>query len=112
MQQLGAKTAKTYIRYVSQDFYGSAVLAKVKKSKMDRPAIKDFVYGGMMELMRNRHYYYNSGVGSSYNHWTEEGRAALADYMNLVAGKMWEAEQRELDARAKEMVLKELKSKS
>jgi hypothetical protein len=79
---------------------------------MDRPAIKDFVYGGMMELMRNRQYYYNSGVGSSYNHWTEEGRAALADYMNLVAGKMWEAEQRELDARAKEMVLKELKSKT
>jgi hypothetical protein len=66
----------------------------------------------MMELMRNRHYYYNSGVNSSYNSWTEEGKNALADYMTLVAGKMWEAEQLELDARAKELVLKELKTKS
>jgi hypothetical protein len=28
--------------------------------------------------------------------------------MNLVSGKMWEAEQVELNARAKELVLKEL----
>jgi len=78
---------------------------------MDRPAIKDFVYGGMMELMRNRQYYYNSGVGSSYNHWTEEGKAALVDYMNLVASKMWEAEQRDLDSRAKQQVLDNLLKK-
>jgi regulator of sigma D len=86
-------------------------LAKVRKSKMDRTAIKDLLYGGMMELMRNRQYYYNSGVNSTYNRWTEEGQAALADYMNLVSSKMWEAEQTELNARAKELVLKELKSK-
>jgi len=84
----------------------------VKKSKMDRPAIKDLLYGGMIELMRNRQYYYNSGVNSTYNNWTEEGKAALADYMNLVAGKMWEAEQAELDARAKELVLKELRNQN
>jgi hypothetical protein len=84
----------------------------VKKSKMDRIAIKDLLYGGMLELMRNRQYYYNSGVNSTYNSWTEEGKAALAEYMTLVAGKMWEAEQVELDARARELVLKELKTKS
>jgi hypothetical protein len=84
----------------------------VKKSKMDRTAIKDLLYGGMLELMRNRHYYYNSGVNSSYNSWTEEGKEALAEYMTLVAGKMWEAEQLELNARAKDIVLKELKSKN
>jgi regulator of sigma D len=78
---------------------------------MDRTAIKDFVYGGMMELMRNRQYYYHSGVNSTYNHWTDEGKAALADYMTLIAGKMWEAEQVELNARAKELVLQELKKK-
>jgi hypothetical protein len=32
--------------------------------------------------------------------------------MNLVAGKMWEAEQIDLNSRAKELVLTELKSKS
>ncbi len=78
---------------------------------MDRTAIKDLVYGGMLELMRNRDYYYNSGVSASYNHWTEQGRIALADYMNLVAGKMWEAEQAELDRRARDLVVKELKGK-
>ena len=78
---------------------------------MDRTAIKDLLYGGMMELMRNRQYYYNSDVNSTYNSWTEEGKAALAEYMTLVAGKMWEAEQVELNSRAKELVIKELKSK-
>jgi hypothetical protein len=76
---------------------------------MDRTAIKDFMYGGVIELMRNRQYYYSSGVSSAYNHWTEEGLVALTDYMALVTGKMWEAEQLELDARARELVLKELK---
>jgi hypothetical protein len=77
---------------------------------MDRPAIKDFMYGGVIELMRNRQYYYSSGINSTYNHWTDEGKAALADYMTLVSGKMWEAEQAELNARARELVLKELKN--
>jgi hypothetical protein len=79
---------------------------------MDRGAIKDLLYGGIIEMMRNRQYYYNSGVDSSYNCWTEEGKVALAEYMNLVSGKMWDAEQIELNARARELVLKELKTKS
>jgi len=77
---------------------------------MNRPTIKDLMYGGVVELMRNRQYYYSSEVSSNYNYWTEEGKQALADYMNLVSGKMWEAEQSDLDARARELVLKELKS--
>jgi hypothetical protein len=112
MQRLGAKIVKTRGRLGSLGFYVSAAFQKVKKSKMDRPAIKDLLYGGMIELMRNRQYYYNSGVNSTYNNWTEEGKAALADYMNLVAGKMWEAEQAELNARAKELVLKELRNQN
>jgi hypothetical protein len=112
MQRLGAKIVKSRIHSAFHVSFDSAVLAKVKKSKMDRTAIKDLLYGGMLELMRNRHYYYNSGVNSTYNSWTEEGQAALAEYMTLVAGKMWEAEQVELDTRARELVLKELKTKS
>jgi hypothetical protein len=84
----------------------------VKKYKMDRPAIKDFMYGGLMEIMRNRQYFYNSGVGSAYSHFTEEGHKAIQEYMTLVAGKMLEAEQNELDARAKQLVMKSLKGES
>jgi hypothetical protein len=112
MQRLGAKIVRTRGRSGFRGSYDSVVLAKVKKSNMDRTALKDLLYGGMMELMRNRQYYYSSGVNSSYNSWTDEGKEALADYMNLVSGKMWEAEQVELNARAKELVLKELKTKS
>jgi hypothetical protein len=111
MQQLGIKTAKTFGRSGFQGSLDSVALARVKKSKMDRRAIKDFAYGGIMELMRNRQYYYNSGVGSSYSHWTDEGKEVLIEYMTIVAGKMHDAEQAELDARAKELVLRELKGK-
>jgi hypothetical protein len=79
---------------------------------MDKSAIKEFMFGGLLELMRNRHYYYHSSVGQAYCHWTEEGQKALAEYMNIIGYKMLEAEEKELDKRAKEMVLKNLKGES
>lgn len=78
---------------------------------MQRPAIKDVVYGGMMEIMRNRQYYYHSSVGSVYSHFTEEGREVMMEFLNTMGGKMMEAEHQELDARAKEMVMDQLKNK-
>jgi hypothetical protein len=79
---------------------------------MDKGAIKDLVYGGLSELMCNRQYYYKSSVGSAYGHWTEEGRTALCEFMNLVSIKIHDAELAELDARAKEMVINQLKNSS
>lgn len=76
---------------------------------MHRSAIKDMIYGGLMEVMRNRNYYYHSGIGSNYSHFTEEGHKAVLEFLNVMASKMMEAEHEELDARAKELVLKELK---
>jgi hypothetical protein len=76
---------------------------------MDRGAIKDLTYGGLMELLKNRTYFYNSAVGAGYSHWTEEGKQALAEFFNMVGHEMLRAEERELDARAKKMVLDELK---
>lgn len=76
---------------------------------MDRQAVKELMYGGIMELMRNRHYFYHSTVGAEYSHWTEEGQKALTEYMHLIGYKMLQAEEAELDKRAKDMVLKNLK---
>jgi hypothetical protein len=84
----------------------------VKKSKMDRLAIKDFMYGGLMELIRNRKYYYHSAVGAGYSHLTDEGKTALAEYMNMVSWKMLEAEEIDLNNRAKEQTLNALKGES
>jgi hypothetical protein len=76
---------------------------------MDKQAIKDLMYGGVTELMRNRQYFYRSSVDAQYSHWTEDGQAALAEYMNIISYKMQETEEVELDTRAKEMVLTTLK---
>jgi hypothetical protein len=84
-------------------------LQQVRKSNMNKDAIKDFMYGGVAELMRNRTYYYYSSVAPEYCHWTEEGEQALAEYMTLVGRQMLMAEEKELDQRAKDMVLNKLK---
>ena len=76
---------------------------------MDSESIKELMYGSIKELSRNRKYYYHSTVGINYSHWTEEGVKALSDFMNLMAYKMHEAEEAELNKRAKELVVKGLK---
>lgn len=78
---------------------------------MDRQAIKDLMFGGITELMNNRNYFYWSSVGSNYSHFTDEGRQALAEFMEMIGPKMKEAEEKSLDKRAKDLVLKELKTK-
>jgi hypothetical protein len=87
-------------------------LQKVKKSKMDKQALKEFMYGGFSEIMNNRQYFYKSSVGHGYSYFTEEGEKALVEYMNLVSWKMIEAENNELNARSKEIVMKTLKGEN
>jgi hypothetical protein len=81
----------------------------VKKSKMRKDAVKDLMFGGVSELMKNKHYYYFSSVGSAYCHWTEAGKQALQEYMDLMAFKLYEAEVEDLDRRARELVIGALK---
>ena len=76
---------------------------------MDKSAIKDVVYGGLEELIRNRHYYYHSSVGAGYSHLTDEGKAAVSEFVDLMAWKMKEAEDADLDQRAKKQVIDQLK---
>jgi hypothetical protein len=76
---------------------------------MDSTTIKELIYGGVSELMKNRRFYYHSTIGESYSFWTPEGTEALLDFVMLMSKKMIEAEEVELDKRAKAMVLKELR---
>jgi len=76
---------------------------------MDKQAVKDAMFGGIMEMMRNRKYYHFSSVGGNYSHWTDEGKEALQEYMQIISYKLWEAEEADLKNRSKEMVLKGLK---
>jgi hypothetical protein len=112
MRRLSAKIVRTRIHSAFHVSFDSAALQKVKKSKMDRGAIKDFIYGGLSEIMNNRQYFYKSTVGQGYSHFTEEGEKALVEYLNLVSWKMIEAENNELNARSKEMVIRGLKGEN
>lgn len=76
---------------------------------MKKEAVKDLLYGGLMELLNNRNNYYTSGVGSSYNHFTDQGKDAIQEYLKEMATLMLVAEKESLDKRAKDMVIKELK---
>jgi hypothetical protein len=76
---------------------------------MEQGAVKALMYGGLQDLLRDRRYYYHSSVGLSYSHWTEEGKVALIDYMNIIGWKILEAEEVVLNKRAKELVIKGLK---
>ena len=81
----------------------------MKKYKMDKTAVKDLMFGGIHELMKDRKYYYHSTVGQSYSYWTEEGNKALCEYMNIMGWKLKEAEEADLKERSKQLVLNGLK---
>jgi hypothetical protein len=78
---------------------------------MKKSAIKDLCYGGMLELINNPKFYYHSSTGSTYSHLTDDGKAAVIEFMDMIAFKMKQAEDADLDQRAKQQVLDQLKNK-
>ena len=79
---------------------------------MQKGAIKDLIYGGLEEILGNRNYYYHSSVGRDYSHLTDEGKVAIVEFMDLMAWKVKEANEEDLERRAKEQVMSALKGKS
>lgn len=78
---------------------------------MEKQAIKDLLYGGVSELMKNQRYYYRSSVGKSYCNWTDQGEIALKEFVTEITHFMTAADAAELDKRAKEQVMEALKGK-
>lgn len=78
---------------------------------MKRDAVKDLIYGGLTEITRNSKYYYSSSVGSNYNHLTETGKEVVAEFMEDMIRVIHKTEQADLDQRAKDMVMDNLKGK-
>lgn len=76
---------------------------------MEKQAIKDLIYGAINEMMQNRRYYYRSSVGKDYSHWTDEGKEAMNSFMKDITQYILDAENADLDRRAKAMVWSELK---
>lgn len=76
---------------------------------MEQQVIKEFIYGGLSSIIANRNYYYK-GIGYDYSHFTEKGEEAVKELMNLMAWKIIQANEADLDKRAKDMVMKGLSS--
>jgi len=76
---------------------------------MEKQAIKELMYGGLKEIMNNNRYYYKSSVGKNYSSFTSAGKEVVQEFVTDLAGYIVEAENAELNERAKDMVLKELK---
>ena len=73
---------------------------------MTETDIKNVLYGSVRELTLNKQYFY-----SGYKpHFTEEGRRVMADMLDLYAEKIQEAINVADEQRAKDLVIKELKS--
>ncbi len=103
--------------YVKRLVKTGRVLERVRSNNgvpkmLEKNAIKDLFYGGIMEILRNDRYYYNSRIGSEYNHFTEKGKEAMDEYLKSMASLMLKAEEESLNKRAKELVLKGLKGET
>ena len=79
---------------------------------MDKHAVKDLIFGGLHELMKDRKFYHHSSVGQNYSYWTDEGKEALAEYMQVMSWKLKEAEEADLKKRAKDMTMNALKGEN
>lgn len=67
------------------------------------------LYGSIAELAKNSKYYNNSPFGGKYCYYTEAGEQAVMEILQVWTLKVLEEQQRSLDQRAKELVLKGLK---
>lgn len=66
--------------------------------------------GAIKGILSDHKLYYHSNIGNDYCHLTDSGKAAVAEIVNMFAPRMIKAHEETLDNRAKELVLKELKS--
>ena len=99
-------------RYGFRVSYDLEDLNRAKKCKglvMEKQAIKELMYGGIKEIMNNSRYYYRSSTGRQFSSFTENGKVAVEEFVTEIAAYITDAEAAELNQRAKDMVLKELK---
>ena len=81
---------------------------KVKRLTMKSESLKDGLYGGLSEILKNPRLYYHSIVGGEYCKFTDKGREEIIKWLEMHAVAIIKHEEEVLDARAKELVLKEL----
>ena len=84
---------------------------KIKLGSMRKSAVKDQLYGSILEMMNNRDYFYRSDIGKhhEYSHWTDLGKEELLDFVMSHSRRMLTAEDEIVRNKAKEMTFESLK---
>jgi hypothetical protein len=84
---------------------------RAKRSSMRKTALKDQLYGSILEMMNNRDYFYRSDIGKhhEYSHWTDLGKEELLDFVMSHSRRMLTAEDEIVRNKAKEMTFESLK---
>ena len=79
---------------------------------MNKQDLKNILYGSIYELAKDRKNYYHSNFGNNYSHFTPEGEKAVLELLQVWVYSMLQTEEKELDRRAKDLVVKELKGEN
>jgi len=78
---------------------------------MKKEAAKDLLYGGLLEIMQTREFYYNSGMRGSYSYFTDIGKEAVAEYLDAMANIMLASADAYIDQQSKDLIMKGLTTK-
>lgn len=82
---------------------------RIKVNYMKTPLDKQ-IYAGLIEILKDKKYYYQSGIVSDYNKLTDEGKEAVLEFVHIMAPHMIKYDNQMLDERSKKMMMDVLKS--
>jgi hypothetical protein len=71
--------------------------------------VQSMIKGSLHSVVQDRNYFYHSSTGPNYSHLTEEGQEMLIKSMNVLLPLLADAEQRDIDRRAKQITFDMLK---
>ena len=80
-----------------------------KNFDIKRSMNKDLVYGGLLELAKNRLVWHESGVSPEYSHLTEDGKKAIIHVIENMFRGLQVIHEQEIKEEAKRQTLESLK---
>jgi hypothetical protein len=97
------------ILYAFHDFSLSEALQMAKNFDIKRSMNKDLVYGGLLELSRNKLVWHESSVAPEYSHLTEDGQKAIIHVVENMFRGLQIIHNQEVKEEAKRQMLESLK---
>jgi hypothetical protein len=68
------------------------------------------VYAGLMEILRDKQYYYRGSISPEYSRIEDDGKQAILEFITIMAPHMLKHEEHELNERSKKLMMDVLKS--